>query len=438
MKAAPAMRLGFMRSIVSILDRSSSICIPAIMAVVVLAGAAYSVHLGNNLRFPDERDYCALATHVASSGAYTVDGETPNIFRPPGYPMFLAVFALCGGGVIAFRFANYVLLAGVVYLAARLARTHAAPGAGMLTALGILCYPALFYTAGTLFPQTLGAFLLLATLCFLTSDHPRGRDFVAAGAAFGLLVLAIPSCLLLLPPLGIATCLGKDRAYYQGFAVVVIVCLVPVFAWCARNYMAFGSPVFISANSGLNLLLGNSENATQDSGSTTDISRYRRAAIDAGLTFVERDAYYRAKAVEWMSDHKRQAAALFCKKFLNYFNYRNSLEVSSESSSLRNLLMLATYAPLLILAMVRFALARRYRPSRFELLLALLYVANAFIYAIHFTRIRFRVPFDVLLICMVAMFVDAVLRRRAGIAVGCDSAGALRERGQSPEGEDDA
>jgi len=45
-----------------------------------------------------------------------------------------------------------------------------------------------------------------------------------------------------------------------------------------------------------------------------------------------------------------------------------------------------------------------------ELLLAVLYVSAAFVYAIFHTRIRYRVPFDYLLLTMVGMYLDRFLR----------------------------
>jgi hypothetical protein len=55
---------------------------------------------------------------------------------------------------------------------------------------------------------------------------------------------------------------------------------------------------------------------------------------------------------------------------------------------------------------------RRYRFSYPELLLYLIYFGNAFLSAMVYTRIRYRLPFDFLLIAMVSIFVGRVLQSR--------------------------
>jgi len=68
--------------------------------------------------------------------------------------------------------------------------------------------------------------------------------------------------------------------------------------------------------------------------------------------------------------------------------------------------MLITYGPLLLLFASRVLLVKLFRPSAFETLLGALYVCSALTTAVFFTRIRFRLPFDFLLIIIVAMFLQ--------------------------------
>ena len=57
-----------------------------LVALFALAGLAYSLSLGTEPRFPDGRDYLAIANSLAHEGLYSLDGETPNAMRPPGLP----------------------------------------------------------------------------------------------------------------------------------------------------------------------------------------------------------------------------------------------------------------------------------------------------------------------------------------------------------------
>ena len=82
------------------------------------------------------------------------------------------------------------------------------------------------------------------------------------------------------------------------------------------------------------------------------------------------------------------------------------MDTGGAASRVTDVLLLLTYSPLLLLFVLRWLLFRTYPPSPLERVFALAYVANALLSALFFTRIRFRVPFDALLICAVAMFVQ--------------------------------
>jgi hypothetical protein len=187
-----------------------------------------------------------------------------------------------------------------------------------------------------------------------------------------------------------------------GVAALAMVILL-VGGWQLRNYRAFDHFVFVSTNSGINLLLGNSENTTADSGTNADVRHYREEA--AGLSEVERDRFFRDSALEWIAQNPGDALELYVRKWLHYFGYRDQLATESESSGARDLLMLASYGPLFLCLLFRLLLIRRFPLGRVEGLLIALFVLNAFFMAIFFTRIRFRIPMDHLLVVVAAAFV---------------------------------
>src|SRR4051794_8621874 len=82
-----------------------------LVLVMFLGGAAYALHLGNTLLYPDERDFFALATNLAHSGRFTIDGRTPTAYRAPGYPLLLAIFVAVGASVRLLRIVNVAALA---------------------------------------------------------------------------------------------------------------------------------------------------------------------------------------------------------------------------------------------------------------------------------------------------------------------------------------
>jgi hypothetical protein len=187
-----------------------------------------------------------------------------------------------------------------------------------------------------------------------------------------------------------------------------MVALGTVAPWTVRNYVRFETFIPVSTNSGYNLLLGNSENARPNSGVNVDLTRYTLPA--ERMNEVERDDYFKRNAVRWVVEQPLSALRLYARKVLNYFNFRNQLATSSESSSSRDLVMFITYYPLLALSIVRLFFRKRYTLSKREVLLYIFYFGNAFLSAVFFTRLRFRIPFDFVLIAIASIFLGNLAR----------------------------
>ncbi len=393
----------------------------ALMLLVLAAGAVYSRHLGPVLRFGDEVGYYDVAHNLRTRGWYSEDGLTTTAYRAPGYPLVLCALMWLGVGIPGMRVVNFLALAGSLAVADALLRRHGYGGAGLLAAVMLAAYPVLFYTAGTLYPQTLGVFFLLLTVLLASRDTSRGgnswRACAEAGAASGFLVLLIPSMLPMLPVFALLPrMLGRARPG-RGAAIFLAGAALLVAPWTLRNAVAFHRFIPISTNGGINLLLGNSEHAGPDTGYMADISRYTR--VGRRMNELDRDTFYRRAALAWIAHHKARAAALYVGKFLNDFDYHNRMDTGGVTSEFTDVLLLVSYGPLLLLWLLRWGLARAYPPSPLERFLALAYLASALLTALFFTRIRFRLPFDALLICADAVFLRAIWRsRRPGMASG--------------------
>ncbi len=383
-----------------------------VVSVVMLAGIGYSIYLGNTLRYPDERDDYHLAVNIATEGRFTVDGENLTAFRPPGYPGLLALLVRCGASIVHLRVLNFLAMSFGIYLLHKLMKTHSSACAASIGAVLVLCYPVLFYTAGTLYPQTISICLFLLIVTLLMRKEKRIRAYVLCGVLFGFLILAAPFFTFVLGVCAAFFVVLDGKRGAKGMAITIGVAALPIGVWCVRNYMVFGAFSYISCNSGLNLLFGNSPETTPNTGAWLDMSEYNREAAALGMNEVVRDAFYRSKAVEYMVDNKLRTATLYFKKLLNYFNYTNTLGEQGESSRMKDLVMLLTYGPLLALFVVRLLLVRWHKPSDLEVLFVVVYFTSALIYAAFITRIRLRLPFDVLLIGVVASFLGGVVRQR--------------------------
>jgi 4-amino-4-deoxy-L-arabinose transferase-like glycosyltransferase len=379
----------------------------AVSAAFGLVAATLGVISGDQLRYPDERDYHELALNLLRHHAYVDEHFQPSACRPPGYPWVLASVYSLWQRPLAAKLLNAsacVLTAIVLSLIASSIQKRIS---GLVAPVLALCFPLFAYTASTLYPQVLGTlFFAFAILC-LVRPPAAAKGAIAAGLVFGFLVLMIPSFLLWLPMfpayLLIADRLETGRRWLRRAALFTLCAVLVIAPWTARNSILLGSLIPVSTNSGVNLLLGNSPNTTPDSGVNVDISEHLRQT--EGMNEVERDRFLKQCAVAWVKQNPGAALKLYLWKVANYFNFRNRLFTGSESSRWRDRIMFLTYYPFLLLAVVRLSLYRRFKLNLAEGFLFFLYFGNAFLSALFFTRIRFRIPFDALLIVLAAVFI---------------------------------
>jgi len=397
-----------LQHIITFIERESYRIMVALILVILIAGGAYSYYLGDTLRYPDEQDYYVLATHLIDTGAYTLDGGHPTTARPPGYPAMLAALLALGRSISILRFANFVALGSSIYLLYFIGKAHGSALTACFAGILVCGYPVLFYTAGTLYPQTIAGCLLLGIIyCLFRKPQSHWNDLVV-GLLFGWLILMIPTFVVIL--LACLVWLWFKDANKQRVIVALVAASLVVTFWMARNYLVFRSFVFVSSNSGLNLLLGNSENTTADGGVNVDISKYD--AVAGNLDEIARDTYYRDQAIHYIMNNHRHVLRLYFSKLFNYFDFRNELSTISESSRIGDILMFATYGFMCCICLLRLVYIKEYPISSVEILVFLLYVVNALFSAIFFTRIRFRLPFDLMLIIVVARFLAYIVRRR--------------------------
>lgn len=353
--------------------------IVASLALVVV-GIFYSLSIaGDNLRFPDERDYIAIATHLLEGVGYSEDGREPSASRPPGYPLALAAMLVPGESIHVVRGLQFAMIAATTALLARLTQPHtvgpAALAATLLVAIG--CYPVVLYTAGTLFPQSLIALLIAGVLALSFGPATFVRHGLA-GLLCGWSVLASPTTLTVVP-------LALLVAWRRGGATLVIVvaigCALLPGAWTARNLVVLGEPIVLSRNLALNL-----DNAVLEASHADDDVV---AAREPDSAF----GYGTERLVQLL-----QEPGIYLGKLAGFFAFRNDLATESEESALRDAVMFASYYALLALVAWRILQVRHHPLAAPETAILLLYVATALFHALVFTRIRYRVPFDCLLL----------------------------------------
>jgi 4-amino-4-deoxy-L-arabinose transferase-like glycosyltransferase len=381
----------------------------ALAGVVVIIGGGYSAYLGSRIRYLDERVYVQLARYLVHGHGYTADGSTPTAYRPPGYGFILAAVDLVHGGVFTMRMLNFIALAATVILVHRLVLRFTSPAIAVLAAAATAFYPLFIYTAGTLYPQVIAGFLVVAALSLvLRATDPdqttrrRWQLAIAAGLVLGVLTEAVPT----FGPTAVLLCAIPVLRRIDGRWLIASIMLasfavLPV-AWCVRNAVEMHAFIPVSTNNGVNLLLGNSEHANAFGGRVVDISQYEDPAHAEGLGEVALDNRFTSDSVTWMKANPGRTVTLYIEKYASNFTYSSPLATANRSSTANDLLVAVSYYPILALALFRLALWRRRPLSRLEKGVALLIFGNVALLAVFYTRLRFRIPLDTLTIVLAA------------------------------------
>lgn len=422
-------------------DRNSTKIAMGGIAFSFLIGLAIALHAGPTLRYADERVWYQLAVNLVHQHAYTFDGVHLTAFRPPGFPFLLALPVALGVHATGLRvFDLGIFLAAEIFLFL-LARSMFSRAIAAIAILLVLFYPVLTYTATLLLPQTLAAMLLLlGAWLLIRSDTPKSWIVVVAGLVWGLLLLAVPTFLFVFAGL-VAWLFWKRPAFRTRVPALAIALILVLGSWTARNYRVFHSFVFVATSSGINLLQGNSPSSATfasifTGGRTFSLDQYTDAV--GNRNEAQQDKSYRKAAVDWMREHPGMALGLYILKLGEYFKFAESTATENfatpaEQPFWRTLIMLVTYGPLFLLFVWRLALARRHPLSQMEVLLAGLYLLNAPFAAIFYTRIRYRLPMDWLLLLFDASAIQFIIllsrasRRKPASAATYGEAAAIEE-----------
>lgn len=386
-----------------------------LLLIYLLAGVIYSAVLSPVARFPDEKEYLRLSYYLVHGPGFSMDGVHITARRAPGYAFFLAGIRMVGGDFFSFRVAQFLLFGATIYLVYRLGSEKKMFAGLLIVTCLVGCYPVLFYTAATLYPQTLSAFLFVLALTLLLVARRGLIVNLATGFSFGALVLDVPTFLLTM-----IVVLGVTRFYkmirWRDVLVIFIAASLIIGTWTTRNALCFHRFVPLTSNSGLNLLEGNNPQATPFAAASNAVmGSYYKQADDLGLDEFQCDYFYRQAALTWIKTHPGQAFVLYLGKVLNFFNVVNvyTNQIHAEVSPGKQLVMAIGYLLLIGLLCWRLAGFKRFPLVPREKLFLTVYILSAFTSAIFFTRIRHRLPYDYLIIAIVALDLSRRLERWA-------------------------
>jgi hypothetical protein len=373
-----------------------------LLLLYLIAGVIYSAVLPSVAQFSDAEEYLQLSNNMVHGPGFSMDGIHLTASRPPGYAFFLSAIRAVGGGFFAFRVAQFLLLGATIFLLYRLGSGRKMFAGLLIVTSLVICYPILFYISATIYPQTLSGFLFILALA-LTLVTPRGLALnLVTGISYGALILAVPTFLFtMVIILGVARFLKMIR--WRDVLLMALAASFVIGAWTLRNAVIFHRFVPIASNSGLNFLVGNNGSAVVYQGAAAKgMEPYYYATEN--LDEFQTDNYYWHAALSYLQEHPWRAFIHYLERVLNFFNTMNAYATQNaeEFSAWKQIVMAISYALLLALLGWRLADIKRFPLIPREKLFLAVYVLSAFTSAIFLTRIRLRLPFDYLVIAIIA------------------------------------
>ena len=395
--------------IVAFLDRYQNSIVHLMVSLLLVVGLGYSLYLGNVLIFPDAKQYYAIAQNIAAGNGITLDGVRPSSLLPPAVSCFWALLIKLGASITVLRYFNFIALALCLYVIRSILTTTGTKAGAPLAAILIVGYPVLFYTAGTLYTQTLFMFLMLLIIRVVVSVRFTYLHAILLGVLSALLILT-HSTGVFIPPL-VVLWLVFPRNYSmigKGIvaAFVAVICFTP---WWYRNYVVFDRFIPLTSHGGDTLYMGNNP--------TTDLTAWYKYVEEDfhaeanKLSQEDLNAFYLRKTWEFWSQHTGDAVQLYGEKLLYHFKFRNNLHTSQENSFLKDVILFVTYYPLLLCLIGRLLFTFYVPLSRTEKLLVAIYIVSAFFHALFLPRLRFRLPYDAVLIAHIGIMFSLAKER---------------------------
>lgn len=415
------------------------------MTVAVLA-LALVVRLGVVIASPDytpsydAADYDRLAWSIATDGHYPpttfAEPGTPTALIPPGYPHVIGLtYAVMGHSFTAARVVGALLGAITVVLLALIARRLWGPVAGWIAGVVGALYPPLVLINASLISETL--FLpLLFGLVLLLVMFPRPSAStapwvgLAAGLLCGLLALtrSIGAVLVVVVLLWVWR-LELTKARRLGIAaLVVVVTVLTVVPWTARNARAFDTFVPVSTQDGA-VAIGTYNEDAADAGRLKGAWHVPWALDEYGPLFnanldeAEMSRVMRSDALRYARDHPDYPFVVLALNSMRIFGlgpgHRAHERVSYAEMGIppwaHKWVRLSVYL-MVLLAAAAFVIRRRTGGARIPVFIwvipVLLLVGTALVLGYP----RYRLPLDAFLVLVVAGGAAALLERRRATA----------------------
>jgi 4-amino-4-deoxy-L-arabinose transferase-like glycosyltransferase len=201
----------------------------------------------------DALEYRALGVSLSQGKGYVTMSGDPTAFRPPIYPLFLAVISSVAGynllWVRIFQAVIGALICVLVYfIATKVFDKKVAILSGSLCCL----YPPLIVNVSEIMTETLFTFFLVLGIWLIISKRSL-LHLLLCGFVFGLALLTRPFIIFFFPFIFYWLLIHDKYKSTKGIVILLIGILIVLSPWTIRNYLQLNRFVPLSNIGGLAL-----------------------------------------------------------------------------------------------------------------------------------------------------------------------------------------
>lgn len=198
---------------------------------------------------PDTDGYVRISANLAAGQGFSIEPGVPTAYRPPAYPVFLALFQFVPGGLHLALLLQCIAASSVAVVAGQIARRLSGDTAGVACAAIVAVDPYQIAASGWFMTEALFSLFVVAFVALVVRAAGNVRAAGAAGLIAGLGFLTRPEFALFVPAALALVLLGRSRPIVCALAFLACLVVFPA-AWTARNAISLGKPVAATTHGG--------------------------------------------------------------------------------------------------------------------------------------------------------------------------------------------
>lgn len=347
----------------------------------------------------------------------------------PLYPYILGIiFKLFGYNLFIARLIEITVSSFSCVLLYLLAKEVFNRRAGIIAAfIGLFYAPFIFYS-GIFTPAVFVIFLYLASLLMLIKavKRPNKRNFFIFGIIAGLAAMTRASMLLSVPfaLFWIMIASTNRKKIFVNISLAVIGMLLVIMPVVLRNYIVSEDVVLLTSHAGINLYIGNNEEAdgrfkapgwarSNISGLQADTKTMAERELGKDLKSSEVSSHYMSKAISFIRHNPDDFLRLLWSKFLLFINKQELYDVACYSVYSEKIPILRfpfiTFLFVGSLGLTGMLIAvKDWKRVMILYLFTFTYTLSILLY---FVNSRYRIPFAIIMILFSGFFISWLIEK---------------------------